>query len=147
MQLVVFRTAFALWSKSSTFAGASRYRQRMNQKIVGFHLDEENHWVADLECGHKQHVRHDPPWQERPWVITAEGRASRLGVELNCVRCEEMGAKVVKETLALARDRLRSAYEDAGVQGLCGDGRWEAALGSLGAIKPEEILDKALKGE
>jgi hypothetical protein len=24
----------------------------MQQAIVGFHLDEENHWVADLACGH-----------------------------------------------------------------------------------------------
>ncbi|MEG0603969.1 MAG: DUF3565 domain-containing protein, partial [Acinetobacter sp.] len=28
----------------------------MQQAIVGFHLDEENHWVADLACGHMQHV-------------------------------------------------------------------------------------------
>ena len=33
----------------------------MQQAIVGFHLDEENHWVAELACGHGQHVRHDPP--------------------------------------------------------------------------------------
>ena len=25
----------------------------------------------------------------RPWVTTPEGRSSRLGVELNCVRCDE----------------------------------------------------------
>lgn len=35
----------------------------MQQAIVGFHLDEENHYVTDLTCGHTQHVRHDPPWQ------------------------------------------------------------------------------------
>ena len=61
----------------------------MNQKITGFHQDEEHHWVADLACGHTQHVRHDPPWQSRPWVVTAEGRASKLGESLNCKRCEE----------------------------------------------------------
>jgi hypothetical protein len=42
-----------------------------------------------LECGHNQHVRHDPPYVERPWVITEHGRRSRLGQELNCVRCDE----------------------------------------------------------
>jgi len=57
------------------------------RRIVGFHQDEESHWVADLECGHTQHVRHDPPWQSRPWVVTEDGRASRLGVELGCVLC------------------------------------------------------------
>ena len=51
----------------------------MEQKIVGFHQDEEQHWVAELECGHNQHVRHDPPWTNRPWVITPEGRAQDVG--------------------------------------------------------------------
>lgn len=37
----------------------------MQQAIIGFHLDEEDHWVADLVCGHAQHVRHNPPWQNR----------------------------------------------------------------------------------
>ncbi len=61
----------------------------MNQKITGFHQDEEQHWVADLACGHTQHVRHDPPWQNRPWVITPESRASKLGQLLNCRKCDE----------------------------------------------------------
>ena len=54
----------------------------MEQQITGFHQDDEGHWVAELECGHNQHVRHDPPWQRRPWVVTPEGRRSRLGVRL-----------------------------------------------------------------
>lgn len=60
-------------------------RQRMKRKITGFHTDEEEHWVAELECGHYQHVRHNPPWIKRPWVITAEGRAHALGAELRRV--------------------------------------------------------------
>lgn len=59
----------------------------MFRKITGFHLDEEGDWVADLVCGHGQHVRHDPPWQVREWVTTPEGRASRIGVELDCLHC------------------------------------------------------------
>lgn len=55
----------------------------MQQAIVGFHIDEENHWVADLACGHTQHVRHDPPWQNRPWVLTEQGRKEKLGVMLD----------------------------------------------------------------
>jgi hypothetical protein len=61
----------------------------MQQQIVGFHQDEEGHWVAELACGHGQHVRHDPPWQVRPWVLTEQGRRSRLGVLLECSRCDE----------------------------------------------------------
>ena len=60
----------------------------MKQPIVGYHLDDEGHWVAELVCGHGQHVRHDPPWQLREWVMSPEGRASRLGVALECVRCD-----------------------------------------------------------
>lgn len=62
-------------------------RSGIPRAIVGFHQDEERHWVADLECGHTQHVRHDPPWQLRPWVTTPEGRASHLGMLLGCVKC------------------------------------------------------------
>ncbi|MBL8322089.1 MAG: DUF3565 domain-containing protein [Acinetobacter sp.] len=60
----------------------------MLQAIVGFHQDEEKHWVADLACGHAQHVRHDPPWQNRPWVVTEAGRQSKLGAALNCLKCD-----------------------------------------------------------
>ena len=61
----------------------------MNKAIIGYHKDGEGHWVAELDCGHNQHVRHDPPWQNRPWVITEQGRAGKLGVSLNCVKCDE----------------------------------------------------------
>ena len=64
-------------------------RAGIPRKIIGFHTDDEGHWVADLACGHTQHVRDDPPWQNRPWVRTPEGRARFIGVELRCVRCLE----------------------------------------------------------
>jgi len=57
--------------------------------IVRFHQDEVGDWVADLECGHTQHVRHDPPWQQRPWVITEAGRAEHVGTTLLCVLCAQ----------------------------------------------------------
>ena len=46
------------------------------QCIVGYHTGDENHWVAELDCGHFQHVRHDPPVVSRPWVLTQAGRTS-----------------------------------------------------------------------
>lgn len=60
----------------------------MKQPIIGFHLDDENHWVAELVCGHFQHVRHNPPWTNRPWVITEQGRKRMIGYELNCKKCD-----------------------------------------------------------
>ena len=35
---------------------------------------------------------------------------------------------------------LLEAYEDAGVQGLCAEGRWEAALGALERLELAEFL-------
>ena len=60
----------------------------MEQGIVGFHQDEHGDWVADLACGHGQHVRHQPPLTNRPWVLTEKGRKHHLGQVLNCKKCE-----------------------------------------------------------
>jgi len=61
----------------------------MERAITGFHQDEHDDWVAELSCGHGQHVRHRPPWQLRPWVVTEEGRRAHLGAHLDCRRCDE----------------------------------------------------------
>lgn len=60
----------------------------MKRRIVGFHQDEEQHWVAKLQCGHDQHVRHNPPFVNRPWIVSPEGRKSMLGQHLNCRMCD-----------------------------------------------------------
>jgi hypothetical protein len=60
----------------------------MKQAIEGYHLDDEGDWVAELHCGHFQHVRHSPPWQNRPWVETESGRRSMLGYQLECKKCD-----------------------------------------------------------
>ncbi|WP_372941268.1 DUF3565 domain-containing protein [Shewanella sp.] len=60
----------------------------MRQAIMAYHQDEEQHWVAQLVCGHFQHVRHDPPWSVREWVTTDLGRKQHLGMQLNCKKCD-----------------------------------------------------------
>jgi len=60
----------------------------MKQAIVGFHQDEEGDWVARLACGHNQHVRHNPPWQNRPWVVSVKSRAQYVGKLLECAKCD-----------------------------------------------------------
>jgi tellurite resistance-related uncharacterized protein len=60
----------------------------LRRHITGFHRDDEGDWVAELDCLHTQHVRHHPPFQERPWVLTEAGRAERLGSELECPLCD-----------------------------------------------------------
>lgn len=60
----------------------------MIRTIVGFHPDDVGDWVAELSCGHGQHVRHRPPFQDRPWVADPAGRAGRLGTPIECPRCD-----------------------------------------------------------
>ena len=63
----------------------------MRQAIIGFHQDDVGDWVADLACGHTQHVRHQPPWMNRPWIVTREGRRQHLGWLLWCKHCAQQG--------------------------------------------------------
>jgi len=62
--------------------------------ITGFHQDAEGDWIAELPCGHSQHVRHRPPWQSRPWVTSEAGRADKLGASIDCPLCEMPEAPV-----------------------------------------------------
>ena len=66
-------------------------KETVKQKITDFELDDESHWRAVLECGHRQHVRHDPPLRNREWVLNPEGRRERIGAELDCRKCDEEG--------------------------------------------------------
>jgi len=61
----------------------------MQQPITSYFQDEEKHWVAKLACGHNQHVRHNPPLVSRPWVLTQAGRDGKIGVLLDCKKCDE----------------------------------------------------------
>ena len=60
----------------------------VRRTVEGFHRDGAGEWVAELSCLHGQHVRHRPPFQERPWVLTDEGRAARVGAQLECPACD-----------------------------------------------------------
>jgi hypothetical protein len=62
----------------------------MNTTITGFHQDEAGDWIAELACGHAQHMRHRPPWLQRPWVTTVEGRQAKLGAAIDCPLCDSL---------------------------------------------------------
>jgi hypothetical protein len=61
----------------------------MEQAIASFEQDDVGDWIAILVCGHRQHVRHRPPWQERSWVLVTAGREGRIGTKLECRTCHE----------------------------------------------------------
>ena len=58
----------------------------------------------------------------------------------------EIAEKVRRECIAVAL----SSYEDAGIRGLCGDGRWEYAIDAVRGIDLErivrEIRDRSREG-
>lgn len=56
--------------------------------MVDFVLDDEGDWIARLSCGHSQHVRHRPPFQEKEWVLCEDTRRARLGTYLPCPLCD-----------------------------------------------------------
>jgi len=62
----------------------------MDRAITGFHRDEAGEWVAELDCGHSRHVRHDPPWHNFPWISSEPDRAARVGGPLTCHRCDAL---------------------------------------------------------
>jgi tellurite methyltransferase len=61
---------------------------RMHRRIIEFHQDGEGDWIAELACLHSQHVRHRPPFFDRPWVLEDAGREARLGTDLDCPLCD-----------------------------------------------------------
>jgi hypothetical protein len=63
--------------------------REMKRRIADYDKDDDGDWRAKLECRHYQHVRHQPPLITREWILTEQGRTSRIGAELNCKKCEE----------------------------------------------------------
>jgi len=57
--------------------------------IIGFHQDEDGHWVVELSCGHTQHLRHQPPWQSRAWVLDPVQRAEKIAQGFECGWCAQ----------------------------------------------------------
>ena len=73
----------------------------MIRTIVGFVQDEAGDFVAELSCLHRQHVRHRPPFVERPWVLEEPGRAAHLGSPIECPLCDR--AELPKDLVLLRR--------------------------------------------
>jgi tellurite methyltransferase len=64
------------------------YAHQVERKIVGFIADDVGDVVALLECHHRQHVRHRPPFRSAPWIEDAAERDRRVGTPLDCPLCD-----------------------------------------------------------
>jgi tellurite methyltransferase len=106
----------------------------MIRRIVGFVMDDEGHFVARIDCGHGQHMRHKPPMTFRPWVLTEEGRAERVGMDIECPLCDraEMPA-------GYAEYKRTAVFDESTVRrGLLGEHRTKVGVwGMLHVIEGE----------
>jgi tellurite resistance-related uncharacterized protein len=120
----------------------------VRRTVVGFHTDDQGDWVAELSCLHNQHVRHQPPFRPRPWVLTESGRAERLGTPIDCPLCDraELPEGLVSLRLlgpfdqdSLPAGLLRAHRVGSGTWGLLTVHKGEIAL-ALPENTPETIL-------
>lgn len=121
------------------------------RKITGFHQDNIGDWVADLSCGHTRHMRHEPPWKNRPWVETAAGRDAHLGEEIDCKKCSE--GHMQKNELPEAKRRIAeavkancleaavNAYQAAELNGGSPEDAWEQAVAAIRGLNIDGVLN------
>lgn len=115
----------------------------MLRQIAGFHQDEAGAWVAELSCLHGQHIRHSPPFQNRPWVLTDAGRDERVGTDIICPLCDRAelpgGLEVTRTAGPFDQDAIPAALRK---DHFVGEGRWgcvrvvEGTVGFVMATEP-----------
>ena len=97
----------------------------MLRQITGFHQDEAGGWVAELSCLHGQHIRHSPPFQNRPWVLTDAGREQHTGTDIDCPLCDRAelpsGLEVTRTAGPFDQDTIPAGLRRDHV---VGEGRW-----------------------
>lgn len=100
--------------------------------MLRFSQDDAGHWVAELDCLHRQHVRHDPPMRFAEWVLDDEQRTARLGGLLDCPLCDRAELPADLESL-----RLTESWTEASMpRALRRDHR--VATGTWGVLRVEE---------
>jgi tellurite methyltransferase len=138
----------------------------MHRTIVAFHEDSDGAWVAELECGHAQHVRHNPPWQQREWVTTELGRQDKLGAKLDCLFCNmatvPKDAKPYKQTAQFTETTIPAGLlqdhrlklgvwghivvEEGKLEYVCDRGTYVLGPGIVGIVEPEVVHHVRLIG-
>ena len=82
----------------------------MNRKILSFEIDQDHEWRVILDCGHRRHLRHDPPRETRPQLDNPEARQAVIGRRIECGRCTQRmvpeGAEIYKSTKVFTEKSL-----------------------------------------
>lgn len=104
--------------------------------MVDFILDDDRVWIARLSCGHRQHVRHNPPLQERAWVLDETTRRERLGTCLLCPSCDRAelpeGLRFVRKSPMWDRDTAPTATRSFHH---LADGTWGVLTVEVGQVR------------
>jgi tellurite resistance-related uncharacterized protein len=121
----------------------------VQRPVTGFHQDDEGDWVAELDCLHAQHARHDPPIWPRPWVLTAEGRRGHLGTLHDCPGCDRAelpdGLRLARTAGPFDADTMPRALQAAHVVARGTWGRLRVLDGSVRfAMSTEPPVDDVL---
>jgi len=124
----------------------------MDKKITSFYRDQEGEWVAKLECGHSQYVRHDPPKSVRPWMNDDDQRKQLIGTSINCIACESENEaqEISEEQLYKVAEFIKKecfkeavdGYEFAKISGLCQEGAWDLAMDRVKSLNIKKVLKK-----
>ena len=82
----------------------------MERAILEFEKDEDGEWRVLLDCGHKRHLRHEPPREVRPELADPLAREQAIGQTIECGRCVQRvlpdGAEVYKSTPVFDQDSV-----------------------------------------
>ena len=54
---------------------------------------------------------------------------------------DESAFVLAEAVRAACQDAAMRAYEDAGIRGLCADGRWEAAIAAIGQLDLSHVVE------
>ncbi len=122
----------------------------MKRQITGFHKDQVGDWVAELDCGHTLHLRHRPPWINRPGLESPPGREKLIGTEMECKTCGEVAMdhipsndekrRIAGAVKAACLKAAIEAYQYGKMSGLCQEGAWELAVDAIKSLDVETVL-------
>jgi tellurite methyltransferase len=108
----------------------------VRRRIVGFQVDDVGDWAAQLDCLHRQHIRHQPPFRVAPWIADAEQRAARIDSAWDCPlcdRCELPADLVVRRTTDTWDERTMPAGLRRGHR--VASGTWGVIRVECGALR------------
>ena len=110
----------------------------MDRRIVGFGLDADHHWVAKLECGHNQHVRHDPPWTNRSGYVARMWRRSACAAAAATVLAVSV-APPASASPPVWRPLFASDFSDPTVPPECDSFDAPATVPGATYFRPDEV--------